>query len=258
MRRERDQGNTMRRIDLTLPTPAENLALDEALLEAAEAGGEAPEGVLRFWEASEPMVVLGRAGRVNAEVHLQACRERGVPVLRRVSGGGTIVAGPGCLMYALVLSHLQWPAAATIGGAHDLVMNRIADSLGRTRSGIRVAGYSDLTLQAVESGGAVPLKFAGNALRFGRRWLLYHGAVLYKFDLPLISTLLKPPPREPDYREGRSHEAFVTNLPMTQEAIRQAIISAWSAESADANYPVERVAQLTEERYAADAWNFSR
>ena len=52
----------MHRLDLTLPDLAANLALDEALLLAAEAGqfGE----VLRFWEWPSPAVVLGAGGRI--------------------------------------------------------------------------------------------------------------------------------------------------------------------------------------------------
>ena len=44
-------------MDLTLPSPAENLALDEALLEEAEATGR-PTETLRFWEPARPMVVV--------------------------------------------------------------------------------------------------------------------------------------------------------------------------------------------------------
>ena len=47
------------------------------------------------------MVVVGRSSRLDEEVHLDACRAAGVPVLRRPSGGAAIVSGPGCLMYAL-------------------------------------------------------------------------------------------------------------------------------------------------------------
>ena len=53
-------------LDLTLPTPAENVALDEALLEAAEAG-DCPS-VLRLWEPRETFVVVGRSSRVAEEV----------------------------------------------------------------------------------------------------------------------------------------------------------------------------------------------
>ena len=81
----------MRYLDLTLPGAAENLALDETLLQQAEAAG-CPTETLRLWEAARPMVVLGRSSKIEAEVHLDACRELDVPVLRRTSGGAAVLA----------------------------------------------------------------------------------------------------------------------------------------------------------------------
>src|SRR5438067_790620 len=71
-------------LDLTLPTLAENLALDEALLLEAEdgRGGE----VLRVWEWPTPAVVLGAAGVVADDVDAAACAADGVP--RRGAAGG--------------------------------------------------------------------------------------------------------------------------------------------------------------------------
>src|SRR5262245_37948378 len=94
-------ASNVRLLDCTLPSPAENLACDEALLDAAEAGDGPP--VLRFWEATQPFVVLGFANKLEQEVDQAACRERQVPILRRCSGGGTVVQGPGCLNYTLIL-----------------------------------------------------------------------------------------------------------------------------------------------------------
>src|SRR5689334_16956944 len=91
----------MKILDLTLPTPAENLACDEALLQAAETGNSGE--VLRFWESPTHFVVVGYANKVGAEVNVAACDARNVPILRRCSGGGTVLQGPGCLNYALVL-----------------------------------------------------------------------------------------------------------------------------------------------------------
>lgn len=48
----------MRYLDLTLPTPAENLALDEALLEEAENAAK-PLETLRFWEPPQNMAIVG-------------------------------------------------------------------------------------------------------------------------------------------------------------------------------------------------------
>src|SRR4051794_35269093 len=98
----------MSRFDISLSTPAENLAFDEALLEWAEQGSAEGE-FLRLWESTQPMVVVGRSSRVAEEVNEPFCREKRIPVLRRSSGGAAIVTGPGCLMYALVLSYAVRP-----------------------------------------------------------------------------------------------------------------------------------------------------
>src|SRR6185503_13795422 len=82
---------SMHVLDLTLPRLEENLALDEALLLAAEAGG--PD-VLRFWEWTGPGVVIGAGGRWREEAQVEACESDGVPILRRSSGGGSVVLGP--------------------------------------------------------------------------------------------------------------------------------------------------------------------
>jgi len=84
----------MQRLELTLSTPAENVALDEALLAWAESGHEDRE-VLRLWESPQPVVVVGRSSRMTAEVDVNRCQELGVPIVRRSSGGAAIVAGPG-------------------------------------------------------------------------------------------------------------------------------------------------------------------
>ena len=79
-------------LEQTLPALDENLALDEAMLLAAEAGdgGE----VLRFWEWPSAAVVLGAGGSIEIDVNEPACRADGVALHRRASGGGTVLLGP--------------------------------------------------------------------------------------------------------------------------------------------------------------------
>ncbi len=210
----------MQLLELTLPTPEENLALDQALLEEAERDADAGE-VLRLWEPQSPLVVVGRSSRIDVEVQEHACRERGVPVLRRSSGGAAIVTGPGCLMYAVVLDLELRPHLRTIDQAHAFVLGTLSRALGAILPGVSREGTSDLAWQG--------RKFSGNSLRVKRNHLLYHGTLLYDFPLPLISELLATPPRQPAYRASRTHTEFVVNLPLARSQIRQAIIEAWQA-----------------------------
>src|SRR6267142_1472838 len=91
----------MKYIDLTLPTAAENLACDEALLDLCEEGYE--HEILRFWEPREHFVVLGYANKIASEVNVPACKTNHVSIFRRCTGGGAVLQGPGCLNYSLVL-----------------------------------------------------------------------------------------------------------------------------------------------------------
>lgn len=208
----------MQLLDLTLPTAEENLALEESLLAQAEAG-EAPDDVLRLWEPAAPLVVLGRSSQPEGEVNVAACQSRGIPILRRSSGGAAIVTGPGCLMYAVVLSMVRRPQLRFIDAAHRYVLGTLEAALAPLAPGVCRQGTSDLALG--------DRKFSGNSLRVKRDHLLYHGTLLYDFPLELIGACLGVAPRQPAYRGGRSHDDFVCNLPVSVNDLRRAVAQAW-------------------------------
>jgi lipoate-protein ligase A len=235
----------MQRLDLTLPTAAENLALDEALLLEAEDAGQ-PREVLRLWEADAPLVVLGRSTPLG-EINTTACAQRGIPVLRRSSGGAAIVTGPGCLMYAVVASYQRQPALRSIDATHAWVLNALSSRLQAIGLPTARQGTSDLTLG--------DRKFSGNALRCKREHVLYHGTLLYDFPLELIEACLGMPGRQPDYRDSRPHSEFVMNLPLAEQALRGAVIEAFTATDELATWPRERVQQLVADKYGRREWN---
>ncbi len=233
----------------TFHSPAESLACDEALLDAAEEQGGSP--VLLFWEAPRHFVVLGYANRAAEEANLEACRAAGVPVLRRCSGGGTVLQGPGCLNYSVILRTDSAPALGSITGTNRFVMERNAAAIGGLLGRpVTIEGHTDLAVG--------PRKFSGNAQRRKRDWLLFHGTVLIDFDLALLGRFLRHPTREPDYRGRRGHEEFVTNIPVERDALKAALRTAWGAHEPQAEIPNARMGALVTERYSRDEWNLSR
>ncbi len=104
--------NEMTCLDLTYSSVAENLALDEALLIEADAGRR--DRTLRFWEPADYAVVLGASRRLQSDVRVEDCRADGVPVLRRTSGGGTVVVGPGTLNVSVILPESAAPGLNTV------------------------------------------------------------------------------------------------------------------------------------------------
>lgn len=245
--------------DLTLSSPAENLALDEAWLEQAERGALASD-LLRFWESSEPLVVVGRASRVEAEVDLAACRERGIPVLRRSSGGAAIVALPGCLMYAVVLRQPATYGWHHLDQIHAGVLQRVADGVARAGITLQRRGTSDLVWsdQALGDCSLGERKVSGNSVRLKRRAVLYHGTLLYAADLDLIAACLKQPPRQPDYRQSRTHRQFIVNLPLTRSALVAGLVEAWQATALTTDWPRDDVRQLVGDKFSQDQWNRER
>lgn len=233
-------------LDLTLPTPAENLALDEALLDAAEAGESAE--TLRFWESPVPFVVLGYANRAATEANLPACDAAGVPVLRRSSGGGTVLQGPGCFNYALILRITATPPFHTINASNHFIVTRQRDALAKLLSGrVEVNGHTDLTLDGV--------KFSGNAQRRKRNFLLFHGTFLLNFDLTLVEKFLRMPTHQPAYRASRSHGEFLTNLNVPTDAVKGSLRVAWDARADGSTPSLKRVAGLVTEKFGQSEWN---
>jgi len=243
----------MQRLNLTLPTPAENVSLDEALLDYAEdAGGEVE--VLRIWESSRPLVVTGRSSRIDDEVSTAYCEEHRIPVVGRSSGGAAIVAGPGCLMYAVVVSHRLRPEVKDITRAHRFVLDRIVSAIKNFGIEVQRAGTSDLAIASPHAPASAWKKFSGNSLRVKRTHFLYHGTLLYDFNLSLISSCLRTPPRQPDYRNARPHQDFVANLPLSKQQLIDALDAAWPTSGSLAMSTALRIGQIVDSRLIQKNW----
>jgi len=231
----------MKYLDLTLPTPAENLAMDEALLDACEAGlgGE----TLVFWEPRETFVVVGYANHVDREVNVARCETRGIPIFRRCSGGGTVVQMPGGLNYSLLLPIAAEGPTGTITSANQHIMERTRRALAAAAGlPVEVRGHTDLAVGEK--------KFAGNSQRRRRDWLLFHGTILLQGNLDLIGELLPMPSLEPDYRQQRSHRDFVMN-----GDVKAALRAEWQAGDPLSPPPLAEIARLAREKYATEGWN---
>ena len=236
---------------IELPTVEENLALDEALLEEAHEGLTA-RPVVRTWMAEAPVVVVGSSSRIADEVDEAACGALGVRIVRRPSGGLTVLLGPGCLMWSVVVPHpsgsppIDQIHASMLEPLRRRLNQAVADG-GRT---IERLGSSDLVLVD----GSAQRKCSGNALRVRRHAALYHGTLLDAFDIPLISRVLRHPPREPGYRARRPHGEFLANLGLGRSRLETLVREAFAAAQTRSLWPIDRVARLVRDRYADADW----
>jgi lipoate-protein ligase A len=193
-------------------TPDDHLQQEWLLFQQLDAGDR--DSFFRVWEARRPVVVVGRSTTMDEHVILDACHADGVRVIRRVSGGGTVVLGPGCLNYAIGLAVVSRPDLASVQGSFTIILGAIVSALGI--AGLSIEGTTDLAIDG--------RKVSGNAQRRGRRALIQHGTLLYDFDPALATRYLREPCRRPAYRAGRPHAGFLGNLPLPKHVLEARVL----------------------------------
>lgn len=174
---------------------ASHMALDHALLEAARNHGFPP--TLRFMRWDPPAISLGRFQEIH-EIDLKACREMGIEVVRRPTGGKSILH-LGDFTYSIVLpSRMSLPASVVeaytyisrgiVAALHLLGLGaEIYHRPGNRGKGIG-ACFASSTQADLRCGGR---KICGSAqLRKGGA-LLQHGSLLLEDHSELLFRLLR-------------------------------------------------------------------
>jgi lipoate-protein ligase A len=193
--------------------------------------------------------VLGASSRVRADVRLDLCKADGVPILRRTSGGGTVVVGPGTLNVTFILPESAAPGLSTVPGAHQHVLDWIARSIRNVGPAVAVDGRGDLVIEA--------RKCAGSAQRRLRHWFMVHCSILYDFPIERIVRYLTIPERQPEYRQGRDHGEFLRNVGLPRNILADAIRGnglTGSLPRPGQSVPWGVVQTLLSEKFANPAW----
>jgi lipoate-protein ligase A len=116
--------------------------------------------------------------------------------------------------------------------------------------GMTPAGTSDLAI--------LGRKFSGNSQQRKRSFLLHHGTLLYDFNLDLVSRYLHMPARQPVYRDKRSHDSFLMNLPALAGQLKKKFQTIWDVDQLLTDWPMTLVGQLIQEKYGEEDWNRRR
>ena len=161
-----------------------------------------PRPLYRLYEPEQICVVMGAAGKEEVDVFAEQAEIDQIPVLRRRGGGGTVVLSPGQVVLALVTEVSSPFQNLTYFRAVNHWFRLALQALGV--AGLEDRGISDLAIGA--------RKILGTSLYRRRRILFYQASLLVDNDLSLFDRYLRFPSRVPDYREGRGHLDFCTNL----------------------------------------------
>ncbi len=178
-----------------------NLAIEEYLMEYST------EPVLFLWR-SDGAVVMGKNQNPWRECRLARMRDDGVPLARRISGGGTVYHDEGNLNYCVIVDRTQYREKQ----AYDMVIQALE------RLGVRAekSGQSNLTVKG--------LKFSGNAFCFRKGRALHHGTLLLNTNLEQLGRYLGSSLQGIKTHAIRSVPAQVTNLKLDIKTLSAALI----------------------------------
>ena len=179
---------------------------DDALVAMVLADGAGRVRVSRFSSTGgKPAAVLGRSGRPEVELDVEAVMRSGVDIFRRKGGGCAVLLDSGTVVVSIAeaLPGLGDVNKILLGYCRGLVDSLLAIGI----AGITLEGISDLAF-----GGR---KVAGTCLYRSKNIALFSACILVDADIPLMELCLRHPPREPAYRRGRNHGEFVATLSET-------------------------------------------
>lgn len=229
---------------LSLPKCALNLAYEEWYFARFE------HESLRLW-VNPKSVVVGKHQNAMAECHFHFCRTENIPVVRRISGGGTVYHDPGNVNF----SFFRWVQKDKMID-YDRSLNLIHRALQEMGYPVVMNERHDLFLDGH--------KISGNAQHLKKGRSLHHGTILYDADLDALRLAIKRPSGKFEDKSVRSVRSPIANLRAykdvggTEAFIRLLHEALSSLGMVSKAFPCDEPAlqDLMDEKYSLDRWNY--
>ena len=126
-----------------------------------------------MWQV-EPTVIFGRNQLIENEVNLDFCRQRGIAMYRRKSGGGCVYADMGNVMLSYVTRD------ENVAFTFNRYLNLVALTLHRLGIEARVSGRNDIMVASPRRvAGSAASAVAPSAEGEGREWRKVSGNAFY-------------------------------------------------------------------------------
>lgn len=238
-----------------------NMALDEVLINRIKQGKSKPSLRLYGWKPAA--VSIGYFQSLEAEIDTKKCKELGIDIVRRQTGGGA------------VFHDQEVTYSMHIPQDLNLVPEKILDSYKRICQAI-ITGLAPLDIQAQ----FVPLndiiadgkKISGNAQTRKQGILLQHGTILTEVDVDKMFELLKVPDEKmkgkliSDVKQRVTSISQLTNKSYSFADITEKLITGFKQEFTEIEFTEDELTEeeiaetekLATEKYAAEEWNNQR
>lgn len=228
--------------------PYFNVAAEEYLLKTINAD------CFMLWQ-NDPSIIVGKHQNALAEINLPFILDKKIPVIRRISGGGTVYHDHGNINFSFI----------KIGERDKLVdfrkfLNPIIGALNQLGIPATFEGKNDLRVNG--------LKISGNAEHVFRNKVLHHGTLLFSSDLKILNQVFTNNPEKFSDKSVKSVRSKVSNIadflkePLSVNQFMQRITEhiIQISEKADTISltpdDIFEIDKLVNEKYSTWQWNF--
>ena len=176
-------------------------------------------GIL-VWVPELFCIVLGQSNKPGESINIEQVKKDNIPVYKRPSGGEAVILSPNTLVISFLKRDEALRSPKRYFGIYNEIIIKALDSLGV--KGLAQNGISDVCLR--------DKKVMGSSIYRNKDLLLYQAVLNISESVLSLEKYLKHPPREPQYRNKRSHKNFVTSLTaqgyhLSAEKIKKSILS---------------------------------
>ncbi len=229
--------------------PYFNIAAEEYVLT------ELKEDVFMLWQ-NEPSIIVGKHQNTLAEINYQYVQKNNIPVIRRITGGGTVYHDLGNLNFSFVKS-----------GKRDQLVNfkaftdPIIAALKTMSINAKFEGKNDLRVDGK--------KISGNAEHVFKNRVLHHGTLLFSSELGKLNESILAQPENFEDKAVKSNRSIVANIsdflksPMKIEAFRDQILFQIMQLDHEARLysftdeDKQKITELVKSKYSRWSWNYA-
>ena len=238
----------IRTVETGFNPAAQNMAIDEALTESV---GEVP--ILRIYGWRPAAVSIGYFQSMNEEVDFTKCREIGVDIVRRLTGGGAVLHE-----YELTYSFISRRYPQNIVESYKWICDAIVISINRLGFDASFVPLNDIVIAGK--------KVSGSAQTRRKGVLLQHGTIMLGVDVNKMFSVLKVPSEKlrdkiiKDAKErvtslaGTTYDNMATSLKTSFAAKFEAKLIADILSTEE----ISHARWLAERKYSSNEWNLRR
>ena len=249
----------MRFIPLIIARPEVQMAIDEAVMIARIE--EKVEDTVRLYIFKPSSITIGRFQSVEYDVDLEKCKELEIPVVRRITGGGSVFHDQyGEITYSAVIGEDSYKGLKNVEESYRTIASPLVEALREVGLNGGFSGLNDIIANGK--------KISGSAQTRRKGIILQHGTFMYATRLDILASVLKVSQKKLQDKGVRSIWERVTTLEregikLSREEVynilRDKFLEKFPLEEGKlTDYELELAEELLEERYGKEEWNFQR